>query len=143
MRATGPRLVTRRTSVVDLALSGYRRAASRPTTATNATYAAKWVCWLVRYRASDLGRVPHGTTNGVVSRRHGLESVYATTRMFTPEGIGIGSNLGQVRLAYSRPDLQPGDFVTFHVSAGIVYRIQLSRKVTSLALQYQRLDCHR
>lgn len=99
-------------------------------------------CWLVRYRASELGRVPHGATNGVVSRRHGLESIYATTRMVTPEGIGIGSSLNQVRSAYHRPDLQRGDLVTIRASGDIVYRIQLLRRVTSIALQYQRLDCH-
>lgn len=100
-------------------------------------------CWLVFYEARGLGRVPGDTLNGVVSGRHGLEQLYATPRMFTPEGIGLGSTLAQVRAAYARPRLRVGDLVTVSASKHLIYRIQLDRVVTSLSLQARHMDCGR
>lgn len=100
-------------------------------------------CWLLSYSPDDLGRVPHDTTNGLVSKEHGLELLYATPRMFTPEGIGIGSSIELVRVAYDLRGVQPGDYLTIQAAEGYDYRIQVGRHVTSLALQRHHLGCHR
>lgn len=100
-------------------------------------------CWLVFYEARGLGRVPGDTLNGVISGQHGLEQVYATQRMFTPEGIGLGSTLAQVREAYDLPRMRVGDLVTVSASKHLIYRIQLDRVVTSMSLQERHVDCGR
>jgi len=81
--------------------------------------------------------------DGVDSPEQGLETLYATRRMATPVGIRIGSTVDEVRAAYDRPQLVAGDQVNIQVGHGAVYRIQLRRTVTSIALEFSHLDCGR
>lgn len=81
--------------------------------------------------------------NGSVSPAQGLEQMYATRRMVTPQGIRIGSSVRDVRAAYDRPGVSTGDFVIVRASDRAVYRIQVSRVVTSISLGLRRLDCSR
>jgi hypothetical protein len=98
-------------------------------------------CRILQYDHSQLGRTPGNTLNGVVSDRHGLELLYATPRMVTPEGIRLGSTLLEVRDAYARPELTSGDSIVVPASGRTVYRIQVGDAVTSLSLQVRRPDC--
>ena len=98
-------------------------------------------CRVLHYRAAELGRIPGATTAGAVSRHHGLERMYATRRMATPEGIRLGSTIPEVRAAYDRPDLRNGDLLTVAASRRAVYRIQLSAVVSSISLELRGLDC--
>lgn len=100
-------------------------------------------CKILFYNAKRLGRTPGDTLNGVVSARHGLEQLHATTRMLTPAGIGIGSTLKEVEEAYGRSDLRHGDLVTVPATANYVYQIQIGRVVRSVSLQRKNLDCIR
>lgn len=100
-------------------------------------------CRILRYRGPRLGRVPGETLNGTVSPDHGLEQMYATRRMVTPQGIRIGSTIDDVRTAYDRPGVTTGDSVIVRVSNRAVYRIQIGRVVTSIALELHRLNCTR
>ncbi|MCW2791822.1 MAG: hypothetical protein JWO76_920 [Nocardioides sp.] len=100
-------------------------------------------CHLLFYRPNQLGRTAGNTLNGTVSARQGLEQLYATHRMVTPEGIGIGSTLQDVRAAYDRPGVDYGDRVTVRASRLSVYRIQLDREVTSIVLELRRVECGR
>jgi hypothetical protein len=100
-------------------------------------------CRVLQYRPARLGRIPDDTVDGIVSARQGLEALYATERMITPEGIRLGSTIDEVRRAYGRPHTIAGDQVVVHASPGAVYRIQLEQVVTSISLQLRRLDCER
>lgn len=100
-------------------------------------------CRILNYRTQRLGRVPGGVISGTVSPEQGLEQLYATRRMVTPQGIRIGSPIRAVRDAYKLRDVIPGDLVTVPASAGAVYRIGLSEVVTSMSLELRRLDCLR
>ncbi len=98
-------------------------------------------CWIVFYRTRRVGLVPHDHIFGIMSRRQGLEQVYATDRMITPEGIRVGSTIAEVRSAYHRPRLRVGYSITLPAARGLVYRIQLTRRVTSMSLERRSLDC--
>jgi hypothetical protein len=98
-------------------------------------------CRVLQYRPERLGRIPGDSVNGAVSPGQGLETMYATRRMATPEGIRLGSTVLEVRAAYNRPDLTSGDLVTIPASPHAVYRIQLAGVVTSISLEMRRLDC--
>lgn len=98
-------------------------------------------CRVLQYRPERLGRTPGDTLNGALSARQGLEQMYATRRMVTPEGISLGSTVRDVRDAYGRPDANAGDLVVVAASRRAVYRIQLEGVVTSLSLEMRRLDC--
>jgi hypothetical protein len=100
-------------------------------------------CRMLFYRPERLGRTPGNTQNGTVSPGQGLEQLYATRRMATPEGIHIGSTLQDVRAAYDLPGVSDGDEVTVRASRRAVYRIQLDGVVTSIALELRRRDCTR
>jgi hypothetical protein len=98
-------------------------------------------CRVLQYRQERLGRTPGDTVNGALSAQQGLERMYATRRMVTPEGVRLGSTVGEVREAYNRPDAQAGDLVTVRASPEAVYRIQLGAVVVSISLELRRLDC--
>jgi hypothetical protein len=100
-------------------------------------------CRVLHFRPRHLGRVPGDTANGTVSARQGLEQIYATGRMITPQGIRIGSTVREVRAAYHRPLVSAGDFITVSASDRAVYRIQLKRLVMSISLELRRVDCMR
>lgn len=82
-------------------------------------------CWIVDYRSVHLGRVPGDTLNGQLAVGRGVEVLYATRRMATPEGIRIGSTVAEVELAYDRKDLEPTQRVLVRASPRTLYRIQL------------------
>lgn len=98
-------------------------------------------CRVLQYRPERLGRTPGDTLNGVLSAHQGLERMYATWRMVTPEGVHLGSTLNELREAYDRPNLQTGDLVTVRASPEAVYRIQVGAVVSSISLEMRRLDC--
>ena len=96
---------------------------------------------MLQYRPGSLGRIPGDTVNGALSADQGLERLYATRRMVTPEGIRLGSTIAEVREAYDRPNARAGALITVSASRGAVYRIQLAGVVTSIALEKRHLDC--
>lgn len=98
-------------------------------------------CWIVDYRSVDLGRVPGDTLNGQLAIRRGVEILYATRRMATPEGIRIGSTIAEVELAYDRKDLEPTQRVLVRASPRTLYRIQLDDVVTSISVELLRTSC--
>lgn len=100
-------------------------------------------CRLLQYQPKRLGRTPGDTTNAVISDKHGLERVYATPKMVTPEGISLGSTILDVRDAYNRPGLTSGDLVVVPASNHAVYRIQLGGVVVSMSLEVRRPACNR
>ena len=98
-------------------------------------------CRILQYHRNQLGRTPGNTLNGVVSDKHGLERLYATPRMVTPEGISLGSTILEVRDAYDRPRLTSGDGIVVPASDRTVYRIQVGGVVTSMSLEVRDPDC--
>ncbi|HXH79470.1 hypothetical protein [Nocardioides sp.] len=100
-------------------------------------------CRILHYRASRFGRVPGATLNGTVSPERGLEQLYATSRMITPQGVRIGSSADDVAAAYDLAGVSPGESVTVPASARAVYRIQLTQVVTSISLELRQLGCMR
>ncbi len=96
---------------------------------------------MVHYRPRQLGRIPGDTLNGVISDEHGLEVLYATPRMVTPEGIRRGSTILDVRGAYDRPELTSGASITVPASGDVVYRIDLGGVVVSMSLTVRRPVC--
>jgi hypothetical protein len=100
-------------------------------------------CRVLQYRLDQLGRPPGNTVNGALSPRQGIEVMYATPRMVTPEGVRLGSTARAVREAYHRPGVRIGDQVIVRASRQAVYRIQvgLGGRITSISLELRRLDC--
>jgi hypothetical protein len=98
-------------------------------------------CRVLHYRSARLGRIPGDTTAGSVSLHQGLERMYATRRMATPDGIRLGSTIDEVRTAYDRPNLTRGELLTVAASRRAVYRIQLSAVVSSISLELRDLAC--
>jgi hypothetical protein len=99
----------------------------------------------VQFR-SKANRDPYlGDIDGAVSPRQGLESIRATRRTVTPEGIGLGSTVEDVRRAYPEETAGRGDLLTLRASPEAVYRIQLDGqgRVDSLTLELTRPDCVR
>lgn len=99
-------------------------------------------CEAVRYRVRRLGRTPGNTLSGAVSPRQGLEALFASDRMVTPEGIRLGSPIADVRQAYGMPNLNPGQEVVVGASMRAVYRIDVDRVVTSISVQVREPDCY-
>jgi hypothetical protein len=102
-------------------------------------------CAIVQFR-SKANRDPYlGDIDGAVSPRQGLESIRATRRTVTPEGIGLGSTVEDVRRAYPEETAGRGDLLTLRASPEAVYRIQLDGqgRVDSLTLELTRPDCVR
>lgn len=98
-------------------------------------------CRILRYDPESLGRTPGDTIGAVISEEHGLEQIYATARMVTPEGIRMGSTIPQVRVAFDRPRLVSGGLIVVRASPGVVYRVQVGGVVVSLSLQVRRPRC--
>lgn len=97
-------------------------------------------CRIVVYRPEALGQLD--TVNGSVSRQAGLEQLSATDLMVTPEGIGLGSTLSEVRVAYGRSGIDPGETVKVRASDTAVYWIQMdSGVVTSISLELRTRHC--
>ena len=86
---------------------------------------------------------PGDTLNGTLSAEHGLEQLYATRRMVTPDGIRLGSTLQDVRAAYARPSVRVGDLLVVRASDRAVYRIQVTRVVAWISLDLRQLTCTR
>lgn len=99
-------------------------------------------CSVLQY-VEDLGTTPQDTLDGTLSDLHGLEQLFATERMVTPDGIRIGSPLEDVKNAFDRPRLEPGDLLVVPASNDTVYRIQLDETVVSIALELNDLTCVR
>lgn len=98
-------------------------------------------CWVVDYRPRALGRTPGDTLAGYIDPRRGVESLHATRRMATPEGIQIGSSIEDVEQAYDRRNLGIGDQVRVAASPRSYYRIQLAGVVTSISLERFHTSC--
>lgn len=99
-------------------------------------------CFVLKYRPGRLGRTPGDTINGAVSADQGLETLYATFAMVTPQGIRVGSPLEEVRTAYGRPGVERGDQVEVRASDRAVYRIFLEEAfVRSMQLELRRPEC--
>lgn len=96
-------------------------------------------CRILQYRSQESGRI-----GGSLSAGHGLESIVATPRMVTPEGIRLGSSLDAVRRTYE-PDAVRGSFITVEASVKSVYRIQVGPNaiVNHIALEMRRPNCVR
>ena len=95
---------------------------------------------------SRLSGAPAGTGTVLYSETFGVATVDAYAGVQTPEGIGIGSSLAAVALAY--PDWRANDQVSRGVvavpgSSQLVYRIAYANgQVTELTLQYGHQDCY-
>ena len=85
--------------------------------------------------------MPADTYNGRLSRRSGVETLYATWRMATPEGIQIGSSIDAVEAAYHLKDLAAGQQVLLRASTRSRYRIQLGSVVTAISVELFRTKC--
>lgn len=98
-------------------------------------------CFVLEYRPALLGRTPGNSLNGALSADQGLEVLYATYAMVTPQGVRLGSTIDEVRTAYGRPGLEPGDQLVVHASKPAIYRIFLDEVVTSMQLESRRPEC--
>jgi hypothetical protein len=99
-------------------------------------------CFVLEYRTGRLGRTPGDTLSGAVSADQGVERLYATYAMVTPQGIRVGSPIEEVRTAYGRPGVEPGDQVQVRASDRAVYRIFLDEAVVaSMQLELRRPEC--
>lgn len=77
-----------------------------------------------------------------MSADQGLETLYATYAMVTPQGIRLGSPIEEVRTAYGRPGVEPDDQVEVRASDRAIYRIFLDEAVvTSMQLELRRPEC--
>ncbi|MEU9025190.1 hypothetical protein [Actinomadura sp. NPDC048394] len=89
-------------------------------------------------------RTPKGSVGVYYSARYGIVSIFAVGGMRTPQGIGVGSTLAQVKHAY--PKLANGVNGASSPVPGnpkAVYSLLLAGgRVTSLALDLAGQNCH-
>ncbi|WIM95045.1 hypothetical protein ACTOB_007110 [Actinoplanes oblitus] len=94
-----------------------------------------------------------GSSGGEIthSPRLGVVAIQAYGKMHTPEGIGFGSTMDQVRSAY--PDFEGSDVdeterfgdgrAWAHASGKVNYRFTFDNdKVIELGLEHQNQDCY-
>jgi len=101
-------------------------------------------CFVLEYRSDRLGRTPGDSLNGTLSSDEGLETLYATYAMVTPQGIRLGSPVEEVRRAYDRPGVEPVDQIEVRAAEAVLYRIVVDEAVvTSMQLELRRPKCTR
>ncbi|GAA3817569.1 hypothetical protein [Nocardioides panacisoli] len=82
------------------------------------------------------------STDGYITAKNGLESIFARPGMLTPEGIGIGSTLDELRAAY--PDLSGSDGIfseTLDNGNWYLFDVQADHQVSQLAIVAHRQTC--
>jgi hypothetical protein len=81
-----------------------------------------------------------GDVHGFVSKLHGLAIIYAQPGMHTPEGIGVGSTVAEVKAAYG--DLTGSDAYNTTPVNGISYFFLTDgAKVTAFQIELADEDC--
>ena len=81
-------------------------------------------------------------TDGFVSREYGLAAVFVRPGLSTPEGVGVGSALAELRAAYTAGDSETG---WFRVSLGggreYEFGIGPGNIVESISIRLIKQDC--
>lgn len=81
-------------------------------------------------------------TDGFVSKEYGLVAVFARPGMSTPEGLGVGSTVAELRAAYAAGDSESG---WFRVSLGggreYEFGVGQGNTVESLSIRMITQDC--